>query len=66
MENQPILATGRLLLRPFDLPDAPLVQRLCGDYAVAATTLLPYPYPDGRRSRRPVARIGCFSMDICS
>ena len=47
MEKQPILATGRLLLRPFDLPDAPLVQRLCGDYAVAATTLLPYPYPDG-------------------
>ncbi len=47
MEKQPILATGRLLLRPFDLADARAVQRLCGDYAVAATTLLPHPYPDG-------------------
>jgi RimJ/RimL family protein N-acetyltransferase len=47
MEKQPILATGRLLLRPFTLADAPEVQRLAGDYAVAATTLLPYPYPDG-------------------
>ncbi|MDK2889682.1 MAG: hypothetical protein PWR21_314 [Methanoculleus sp.] len=47
MENQPILATGRLLLRPYTLADARAVQRLCGDYAVAATTLLPHPYPDG-------------------
>ncbi|MDV2481084.1 GNAT family N-acetyltransferase [Methanoculleus sp. Wushi-C6] len=47
MESQPILATGRLLLRPFTLADAPEVQRLAGDYAVSATTLLPYPYPDG-------------------
>ncbi|WP_332448603.1 GNAT family N-acetyltransferase [Methanoculleus sp.] len=47
MERQPVLATGRLLLRPFDLADAPAVQRLCGDYAVASATLLPYPYPDG-------------------
>ncbi len=47
MENQLILATDRLLLRPFTLADAPAVQRLAGDYAVAAATLLPYPYPDG-------------------
>lgn len=47
MENQLTLATDRLLLRPFTLADAPLVQRLAGDYAVAAATLLPYPYPDG-------------------
>ena len=47
MERQPVLATGRLLLRPFDLADAHAVQRLCGTYAVAAATLLPYPYPDG-------------------
>ena len=47
MEKQPILVTDRLLLRSFDLADAPEVQRLAGDYAVAATTLLPYPYPDG-------------------
>ncbi|MBA7486705.1 hypothetical protein ES707_22266 [subsurface metagenome] len=47
MEKQPILPTDHLLLRPFGLEDAPQVQRLCGDYAVAATTLLPYPYLDG-------------------
>lgn len=47
MEKQPILVTDRLLLRSFDLVDAPEVQRLAGDYAVAATTLLPYPYPEG-------------------
>jgi ribosomal-protein-alanine N-acetyltransferase len=47
MEKQSILATGRLLLRPYTLADARAVQRLCGDYAVAATTLLPHPYPDG-------------------
>jgi len=47
MEKQPILATRRLLLRPYTLADGPEVQRLCGDYAVAATTLLPHPYPDG-------------------
>ncbi|MCK8518533.1 GNAT family N-acetyltransferase [Methanoculleus sp. 7T] len=47
MDTQPVLVTDRLLLRPFDVADAPVVQRLCGDYAVAATTLLPYPYPDG-------------------
>jgi RimJ/RimL family protein N-acetyltransferase len=47
MEKQPTLATGRLLLRSFNLADARAVQQLCGDYAVAATTLLPHPYPDG-------------------
>lgn len=47
VDKQPVLVTDRLLLRSFDLGDAPEVQRLAGDYAVAATTLLPYPYPDG-------------------
>ena len=47
MVQQPVLATDRLLLRPYTLADARAVQRLCGDYAVSATTLLPYPYPDG-------------------
>lgn len=47
MERQPTLMTDRLILRLFDLADAPEVQRLAGDYAIAAATLLPHPYPDG-------------------
>jgi RimJ/RimL family protein N-acetyltransferase len=47
MTGQPVLATDRLILRSFDLADAPEVQRLA-DYEVASCTLdIPYPYPDG-------------------
>ena len=46
--NQPTLQTVRLILRPFNLSDAPEVQRLAGHRDVAAKTLLiPHPYPDG-------------------
>ncbi|MEZ6006509.1 MAG: GNAT family N-acetyltransferase [Planctomycetota bacterium] len=45
---QPVLATRRLLLRPFVVQDAPDVKRLAGHVDVAATTLhIPHPYPDG-------------------
>ena len=48
MEQIPTLRTARLLLRPFKLSDAPDVQRLAGDHAIADTTLnVPHPYPDG-------------------
>ena len=48
MNIRPTLKTNRLLLRPFSLNDAPQVQRLAGDYDIAATTLnLPHPYEDG-------------------
>lgn len=44
----PTLQTGRLVLRPFEAMDAPEVQRLAGDRAIAASTLtVPHPYPDG-------------------
>lgn len=46
--QQPTLGTQRLILRPFDLGDAAVVQRLAGDWAIADTTLLiPHPYLDG-------------------
>lgn len=44
----PVLETERIVLRPYTLADAPSVQRMCGDQAIAATTLaIPHPYPDG-------------------
>ena len=46
--ERPTLRTGRLVLRPFTLADAPDVQRLAGAYEVALNTLaIPHPYPDG-------------------
>ncbi len=48
MMSLPTLHTERLLLRPFDLADAPAVQKLAGDRVIAATTLnIPHPYEEG-------------------
>jgi len=48
VEQLPTLCTARLRLRAFELRDAPDVQRLAGDHAIADTTLnVPHPYPDG-------------------
>jgi RimJ/RimL family protein N-acetyltransferase len=48
MTNQPNIETKRILLRPFVLVDAPEVQRLAGEKAIASTTLaMPHPYEDG-------------------
>ena len=44
----PVLETGRLVLRPFELSDAKRVQALAGDYELAKTTAtVPHPYEDG-------------------
>jgi RimJ/RimL family protein N-acetyltransferase len=44
----PTLHTPRLVLRPFELTDAPAVQRLAGAPEVALTTQnIPHPYEDG-------------------
>src|SRR5688500_2473522 len=46
--EQPTPETARLLLRPFDLNDAPAVQKLAGAFEVAATTCdIPHPYREG-------------------
>ncbi len=48
MNHQPTLATQRLVLRPMMLADAPDVQRLAGEYEIAANALdIPHPYPRG-------------------
>ncbi|MGH7606314.1 MAG: GNAT family N-acetyltransferase [Gemmatimonadales bacterium] len=48
MTHLPTLRTERLLLRPFQLEDAALVQRLAGAREIADTTLtIPHPYADG-------------------
>ena len=47
-KKRPSLETERLVLRPFELGDAPRVKHLAGDYDIAATTLnVPHPYKDG-------------------
>jgi RimJ/RimL family protein N-acetyltransferase len=48
MKERPTLETDRLILRPFSLDDAPIVQELAGERDIADTTLnIPHPYEDG-------------------
>ena len=46
--SQPSIETARLILRPFRLSDARVVQSLAGERDIADTTLhIPHPYEDG-------------------
>jgi ribosomal-protein-alanine N-acetyltransferase len=52
MDKSPQIKTRRLLLRPFTLADAPMVQQLAGHSDIAATTLnIPHPYEDGQAEK---------------
>ena len=46
--DQPAIKVGRLGLRPLESEDAPVIQRLAGEWAVARYTAnIPHPYEDG-------------------
>lgn len=48
MKEQPNLKTQRLVLRPFNDSDAPLIHQYANDPEMANNTLnIPHPYPDG-------------------
>lgn len=48
MEHPPVLETARLILRPFQISDAPRVKELAGAFEIYRFTLaIPHPYEDG-------------------
>jgi RimJ/RimL family protein N-acetyltransferase len=69
----PTLATPRLVLRPFELADAPRAGRLSRDWDVARmVSSMPFPQPDIavegfiliEQARRPLERDHVFAIDL--
>jgi ribosomal-protein-alanine N-acetyltransferase len=60
---QPNLTTPRLLLRPLATSDAPEIQRLAGDWAIARMTLsIPHPYGDGVAEQWIASQAEAFAL----
>jgi [ribosomal protein S5]-alanine N-acetyltransferase len=66
MVEFPILATKRLILRPFSIDDALIVKLLAGDREIAATTLtIPHPYDDGIAEAWIATHRENFESNLC-
>lgn len=64
MKNLPTIQLERLMLRPFSLDDAKVVQELAGDKYIAETTLnIPHPYEDGIAEEWIGTHIANFNED---
>jgi len=63
--KQPLIRTARLVLRSFTLTDAPEIQRLAGDRAVASMMLtMPHPYEDDVAAKWIINQKECLKLGL--